>query len=67
MQAIVWETELTGTFSLVGNFTFLKERGVKKMFDLSGEGRPGGDVASVVFITKPSTGSMDRVCEYLKR
>lgn len=67
-QAIVWEQELAGTFSLVGDFTYLRGHGVTQMFYLSGEHArlPSGPNTHIIFITKPHTTSMDLVHQYLR-
>ncbi|KAA0187593.1 Vacuolar protein sorting-associated protein 33A, partial [Hyalella azteca] len=67
-KAIVWEKELAGSFSLVGDFSYLRSHGVTQMFYLSGEHARSPSVPNIhiVFITKPHTESMDAINVYLR-
>ncbi|KAF2366399.1 Sec1-like protein [Trinorchestia longiramus] len=67
-KAIVWEKELAGSFSLVGDFSYLRSHGVTQMFYLSGEHArsPSQPNIHIVFITKPHTASMDAINTYIR-
>ncbi|RXG51513.1 Vacuolar protein sorting-associated protein 33A [Armadillidium vulgare] len=65
-KAIVWDKQLVGTFGLIGDFTFLRNHEVVKMFYISRENLPSNNIPNIIFLTVPTRKNMDYINNQLR-
>ncbi|KAB7498873.1 Vacuolar protein sorting-associated protein 33A [Armadillidium nasatum] len=65
-KAIVWDKQLVGTFGLIGDFTFLRNYEVVKMFYISRENLPSNNIPNIIFLTVPTRNHMDYINNQLR-
>ncbi|KAI0225757.1 Vacuolar protein sorting-associated protein 33A [Lamellibrachia satsuma] len=66
-KALVWDEALTGPFSLIAEYSLLKEHGVDKMYPLAPGQLPRNSVANIIFICRPKLSLMDSVAQNVHR
>jgi len=64
---LVWDSELTEQFSLVAEYSLLKEYEVDRMFPLRSSRLPSSNVQHIIFITRPVVSLMDQVAINIKK
>ncbi|KAK2193496.1 hypothetical protein NP493_12g08025 [Ridgeia piscesae] len=66
-KALVWDDALTGPFSLIAEYSLLKEHGADKMYPLRPGQLPRNNVANIIFICRPKLSLMDSVAQNVHR
>ncbi|XP_052075554.1 vacuolar protein sorting-associated protein 33A-like isoform X1 [Mytilus californianus] len=64
-KALVWDSDLTGPFGLIAEYSLLKEHEVEKMFPLQTSGLPPSNVQNIIFIARPRLKLMDLIAQNL--
>ena len=64
---MVWDSELTEQFSLVAEYSLLKEYEVDRMFPLRPSRLPSSNVQHIIFVTRPVVSLMDQIAINIKK
>ena len=67
-QVLIWDEKLTGPMDQIARYSFLKQRGVERMFRLDQRlgARDVDGVENVVYVTRPDVSAMEAVANSVK-
>ena len=67
-QVLIWDEKLTGPMDQIARYSFLKQRGVERMFRLDQRlgARDVDGVENVVYVTRPDVAAMEAVANSVK-
>ena len=65
---LIWDEKLTGPMDQIARYSFLKQRGVERMFRLDQRlgARDVDGVENVVYVTRPDVAAMEAVANSVK-